>query len=63
LDYFILIDSNRIKHFFSLSKLEDKKKDIDSCEELKDGVTDVKFVKAHDLKLLMEIITNSTTSE
>ena len=52
-----------VSTYYSLSKLEDKKVEIDACESLKDGVTDVKFVVAHDLKLLMEIITTPTKSE
>lgn len=52
-----------VSTFMSLSKLEEKKKELETIEGLKDGVTDIKFVVAHDLKMLMEIITTPTKTE
>jgi methyl-accepting chemotaxis protein len=52
-----------ISTYISLNQLENQKKEIESCEVLKDGVTDIKFLVAHDLKLLMEIITTPNRTE
>jgi len=41
----------------SLHDLEIKNDEVSKSEELKSGIADVKFIVAHDLKLLMEIIT------
>ncbi len=52
-----------VSTYISLNNLESQKKEIESCEVLKDGVTDIKFLIAHDLKLLMEIITTPDRSD
>ena len=43
--------------YTTLQNLEEVEQDVANCSQLKNGVTDVKFIVAHDLKLLMELIT------
>ncbi len=47
----------------TLQNLEEVEGDVANCSQLKNGVTDVKFIVAHDLKLLMELITTDNKKE
>jgi PAS domain S-box-containing protein len=47
----------------TLQNLEEVEGDVANCSQLKSGVTDVKFIVAHDLKLLMELITTDNKKE
>ena len=52
-----------ISTYLSLNTLEQKRDEVASCAVVKDGVTDVKFIVAHDLKLLMELITTGEKAD
>ena len=46
-----------ISTYYTLSTVKEVEQDVDRTADLKSSITDVKFIVAHDLKLLMELIT------
>jgi PAS domain S-box-containing protein len=54
---------NAINTKITLSDLREVEGDVATVESLKSGISDVKFLVAHDLKLLMELITTDNSTD